>query len=57
MEQFFKDTGIEFTPPKNAIEDMIDSATGRKKEMFAKFCDWVVEASWGEEGKCDDIEV
>lgn len=57
IDQFEADTGIKYVSPKNGIEAMVDEATGNNKRIAAAFCDWVAETQWGEEGKCDDVEV
>ena len=41
-KQFLRLEGI--TPPKNAIESMIDEATGRDNAIMLKFMDFAFEA-------------
>jgi hypothetical protein len=49
MRKAFTDaTGVAFlSPPKNAIEAMIDDASGARDDVIAKFVEWVTREHWG----------
>ncbi len=47
-EQFKHDTGHDLDSLHgSAVEQMIDEATGRTREIMAAWCDWVTENIWG----------
>lgn len=49
---FKEDTGYDVTSlvGRSPIEEMVDQATGRDREVLIRFCDWVTENIWGIEG-------
>lgn len=60
-KSFEKETGLTFSflHNRNPIDAMIDKASGREAEIFAKFADWVVVNIWGREddiGHTDEVD-
>jgi len=56
VERFEKDTGYRLVAiARTPMDKLIDKACGRdsQAEIMARFCDWVVERVWGEEGACE----
>lgn len=53
LDQFEADTGINMRSfaRRGAIIEKVDEATGYDRFVLQKFCDWVTEKVWGEEGK------
>lgn len=49
IEQFKEDTKSNWTPPKSAIDKMIDDSTGAAEQFFLNFVKWFNENVWGEE--------
>lgn len=47
LKQFEEETGLRFSLPRNAIERMIDDATGFQNEMCNRFVNWFNERIWG----------
>ena len=50
--KFHNDTGYDLNSVLKAVglTKMIDEATGYTKDVMIKWCDWVTENLWGEEG-------
>ncbi len=44
---FREDTGFDLDMPRSPIARLIDSATGREREMFEQFIEWATERLWG----------
>jgi hypothetical protein len=40
VENFERDTGIKFRPPKTGLDAAIDKATGYNSEIARRFMDW-----------------
>ncbi len=51
-DAFEKESGhsLKSLVPGNALEIMIDKATGRTDAIFGAWCDWVTVNLWGVEG-------
>lgn len=47
MEAFKRESGMEWVPPKNALERMIDEATGHEEAFIKAFLKWHNETIWG----------
>lgn len=48
VAQFEKESGVKYPPePKNAMEKMIDDATGVRADYFKRFKEWHDENVWG----------
>lgn len=49
---FTNDTGLSigWLADRDAISRMIDTATGRDKQLLIAWCDWVTKNHWGVEG-------
>lgn len=45
-DDFKKDTGLSYSPPATAIEEIIDSATGHDRIYVKKFIKWCSEGYW-----------
>lgn len=45
--QFESDTGNHYTPPRTALDAMIDSATGHGSAYVEAFVAWANENVWG----------
>lgn len=56
VEQFQKDSGcdISFFARRSPFDALIDRQTGREREVFTKFLDWVTSTQWGLLGSEDD---
>lgn len=49
-EQFIAETGLTLpAAPTNAIEAMIDDATGGQTEVLERFVAWVTHNHWGDD--------
>lgn len=51
VERFMNETGIDIEQIGSArgINAMIDECTGRTRDVFVQFCDWVTVTLWGVE--------
>lgn len=47
LAQFEEETGFKFSMPRNAIEKMIDDATGFQEVTLLRFVNWFNEQIWG----------
>jgi hypothetical protein len=47
MAAFRAETGNQWTPPGNAIDRMVDDATGAGEAFVRQFVGWVNEKVWG----------
>jgi hypothetical protein len=48
MTAFRAETGINWTPARSPIEQMIDKATGAEVHFMEQFARWVNRTIWGE---------
>lgn len=48
VEQFQKQTGMHWTPPRDGLEAMIDKACGVEREFVLAFVRWFNQNIWGE---------
>ena len=48
IAEFKADTGIEYRPPANGLDVLIDKATGTGAEIGRRFVEWVNEKVWGD---------
>ncbi len=48
IEQFEKDTGKKFKFAENAIDRMVDKASGYEEDLIFSFAKWVTENLWGD---------
>lgn len=44
---FESDTGMRYTPPNNALDEMIDNATGYGEDYVKSFVQWANINVWG----------
>ena len=49
IQQFQKDTGNKYRPPRSPIEKMVDESTGADKHFLREFAKWMNKNIWGEE--------
>lgn len=47
LDAFTADTGITYSAPKNAIEKMIDEASGHGEKVIESFIEWFNVNVWG----------
>jgi hypothetical protein len=48
IKAFESDTGLKWSPPRNAIDVMIDEATGASENHLLRFVSWFNENIWGD---------
>jgi hypothetical protein len=46
-ERFEVDTGFRWVPPRNALDQMVDDATGFKQQYLEAFIRWANVYIWG----------
>ncbi len=51
VAEFEKETGETLFQARSPTERMVDKATGREADLFARFADFVVANYWGIEGQ------
>ena len=47
INNFRKDTGNTYKPPKTAMDQMVDDATGHSDEFLDQFLGWLNKNYWG----------
>lgn len=46
LEAFRDATGIDLVTARPPIENLVDEATGKRREDLARFVDWFTETVW-----------
>ena len=56
LAAFQQETGNTYTPPRTALEQMIDEATGAEYAFLLAFAKWHNAAIWGEDADGKPID-